>query len=83
MMLTATRDLTTSLWSEFPSNTNAKGESLHCALLSDYVPPEDPHGTPLGNALRIRRPKLDWRGINGLEGTLRGTFLVPVAVVKD
>ena len=38
------------------------GESLHYALLLDYVPPEDPLGTPLGNTLRIRRPKLDWRG---------------------
>ena len=35
-----------------------KGESLHCALLLDYVPPEEPPGTPLGNTLRIRRPKL-------------------------
>ena len=26
----------------------------HCALLLDYVPPEEPLGTPLGNALRIR-----------------------------
>ena len=34
----------------------------HCALLLDYVPPEEPLGTPLGNTLRIRRPKLDWRG---------------------
>ena len=34
----------------------------HCALLLDYVPPEDPLGTPLGNNLRIWRPKLDWRG---------------------
>ena len=31
----------------------------HCALLVDYVPPEEPLGTPLGNTLRIRRPKLD------------------------
>ena len=31
----------------------------HCALLLDYVPPEEPLGTPLGNTLRIRRPKLD------------------------
>ena len=38
------------------------GESLHCALLLDYVPPEEPQGMPLGNTLRIRRPKLDWRG---------------------
>ena len=30
------------------------GESLHCALLLDYVPPEEPPGTPLGNTLRIR-----------------------------
>ena len=34
----------------------------HCALLLDYVPPEEPLGTPLGNTLRTRRPKLDWRG---------------------
>ena len=26
----------------------------HCALLLDYVPPEEPPSTPLGNALRIR-----------------------------
>ena len=32
----------------------------HCALLLDYVPPEEPTGTPLGNALKMRRPKLDW-----------------------
>ena len=32
----------------------SKGESLHCALLLDYVPPEEPPSTPLGNALRIR-----------------------------
>ena len=25
----------------------------HCALLLDYVTPEEPPGTPLGNALRI------------------------------
>ena len=35
------------------------GDSLHCALLLDYVPPEEPLGTPLGNTLRITRPKLD------------------------
>ena len=34
--------------------THQKGESLHCALLLDYVPPEEPPSTPLGNALRIR-----------------------------
>ena len=34
----------------------------HCTLLLDYVPPEEPPGTPLGNNLRIRQPKLDWRG---------------------
>ena len=37
---------------------HAKGGILalraHCALLLDYVPPEEPLGTPLGNALRIR-----------------------------
>ena len=26
----------------------------HCTLLLDYVPPEEPPSTPLGNALRIR-----------------------------
>ena len=26
----------------------------HCALLLDYVPPEEPPSRPLGNALRIR-----------------------------
>ena len=26
----------------------------HYALLLDYVPPEEPLGTPLGNTLRIR-----------------------------
>ena len=26
----------------------------HCALLLDYVPPEEPPSKPLGNALRIR-----------------------------
>ena len=26
----------------------------HCALLLDYVPPEEPPRTPLGNALRVR-----------------------------
>ena len=30
----------------------------HCALLLDYVPPEEPPSKPLGNALRIRWPKL-------------------------
>ena len=32
----------------------SRGQSLHCALLLDYVPPEEPQGKPLGNALRIR-----------------------------
>ena len=26
----------------------------HCALLLDYVPPEEPPSRPLGNALRIK-----------------------------
>ena len=47
-------------------NNTCKGGILalraHCALLLDYVPPEEPLGTPLGNTLRIKRPKLDWRG---------------------
>ena len=30
------------------------GESLHCALLLDYVPPEEPPSRPLGNVLRIK-----------------------------
>ena len=30
------------------------GECLPGALLLDYVPPEEPPSTPLGNALRIR-----------------------------
>ena len=57
---TCALDLTTSLRGDFSSGT--KGESLHCALLLDYVPPKEPLGTPLGNTLRIKRPKLDWRG---------------------
>ena len=39
-------------------NTKAKGGVFalraHCALLLDYVPPEEPPSTPLGNALRTR-----------------------------
>ena len=42
--------------------TLSLGESLHCALLLDYVPPKGPLGMPLGNTLRIRQPKLDSRG---------------------
>ena len=42
--------------------TGPQGESLHYVLLLDYVPTEEPLGTPLGNTLRIRRPKPDWRG---------------------
>ena len=42
----------------------------HCALLLDYVPPEEPLGTPLGNTMVTQ---------TGLEGTLRGTFPVLVA----
>ena len=51
----------------------SQGESLHCALLLDYVPPKEPLGTPLGNTLRIRRPKLDWRAGGDLEGDLPGS----------
>ena len=40
----------------------ARALRAHCALLLDYVPHEEPLGTPLGNTLGIRRPKLDWRG---------------------
>ena len=39
-----------------------RAHCAHCALLLGYVPPEEPLGTPLGNTLRIRRPKVDWRG---------------------
>ena len=31
---------------------------VHSALLLDYVPPEEPPSTPMGNALRLRLPKL-------------------------
>ena len=38
------------------------GESLYTAralrYFQDYVPPEEPPGTPLGDALRIRQPKV-------------------------
>ena len=44
------------------SNGGILALRAHCALLLDYVPHEEPLGTPLGNTLRIRRPKLDWRG---------------------
>ena len=39
----------------------ARALRAHCALLLDYVPPEEPLGTPLGNTLRVRRLKVDWR----------------------
>ena len=32
----------------------ARALHAHCALLLDYVPPEEPPSTPLGDALRIR-----------------------------
>ena len=32
----------------------ARALHAHCALLLDYVSPEEPPSTPLGNALRIR-----------------------------
>ena len=32
----------------------ARALHAHCALLLDYVPPEEPPSTPLGNALSIR-----------------------------
>ena len=38
------------------------GAILALRATFDYVLPEEPLGTPLGNTLRIRRPKLDWRG---------------------
>ena len=38
----------------------------HCVHTACYFqtmfPPKSPLGTPLGNTLRIRQPKLDWRG---------------------
>ena len=37
-----------------PLQPRYRGESLHCALLLDYVLPEEPPSTPLGNALRIK-----------------------------
>ena len=45
--------ITTSDWDGL-AGKEAKGESLHCALLLDYVPPEEPPSKPLGDALRIR-----------------------------
>ena len=39
---------------QMPNGYSPMGESLHCALLLDYVPPEEPPSKPLGNALRIR-----------------------------
>ena len=44
-----------------PTATNHGGVfalRAHCALLLDYVLPEEPPSTPLGNALRIMWPKL-------------------------
>ena len=34
----------------------ATGESLHCALLLDYVPPEDPQANPLETPLELGNP---------------------------
>ena len=45
----------------------------HYVLLLDYVPPEEPRGTPLGNTLRIRQPKLDWGDLEGHLPGLRGS----------
>ena len=39
----------------------------HCALLLDYVPPEEPLGTPLGKPLELGNPS--WTG-GDLEGDL-------------
>ena len=41
-------------WSSWGNPCTAHALHAHCALLLDYVPPEEPLGTPLGNALRIR-----------------------------
>ena len=46
------------------------GESLHCALLLDYVPPEEPLGTPLETPLELCDP--NWTG-GDLEGNLPGS----------
>ena len=40
--------------SSFTDRGGIFARSAHCALLLDYVPPEEPLSTPLGNALRIR-----------------------------
>ena len=50
-------------WAPHNSNLNSREGGMFarrapCALLLDYVPPEEPPSTPLGNALRIRWPKL-------------------------
>ena len=41
----------TALWGPFGGIFALRA---HCALLLDYVPPEEPPSKPLGNALRIR-----------------------------
>ena len=41
----------TQLWGNL---CTARALHAHYALLLDYVPPEEPPSTPLGNALRIR-----------------------------
>ena len=50
------RVATNAMFMAFPATlaNYTVGESLHCALLLDYVPHKEPPGTPLGNALRIR-----------------------------
>ena len=45
-------------------NSQLFAQRAHSARYAplDYVPPEEPLGTPLGNTLRIWRPNVDWRG---------------------
>ena len=35
---------------------HSKGESLHCALLLDYVPPDEPQAHPLETPLELGDP---------------------------
>ena len=46
-----------------PNEPYPKGGILALRATLDYVPREEPTGTPLGNTLRIRRPKLDWKDL--------------------
>ena len=46
----------TGVWcdSDWGNLCTARALHAHCALLLDYVPPEEPPSKPLGNALTIR-----------------------------